>query len=217
MAESLADKLKRLAAEKKAAKEAVAVVESAVTEAVASVANDQPVMAVAVAVAVAQAGEDGNGQSDSSQSCAASDTDSNASLHTEPQGEAVHQILVDPMDVETSVPSADSNILELETNSVVPATIQPTPSNHPLAMQFAEMESALLTADPKFKLILRDVHRTLGKDPELVTQMTEEEISLVVRGLVVFANAEIVEPAKAKAVKAGQAAMKKKAISADDL
>jgi len=90
-------------------------------------------------------------------------------------------------------------------------------SDHPLAMQFAEMEAALLAKDPQFKTILRQIHNHLGKEPELVTQMTEQEIQLIVTGLVVFANAEIVEPAKAKATKSKIAAAKKVVISADDL
>lgn len=90
-------------------------------------------------------------------------------------------------------------------------------SSHPLAMQFAELEQALLAKDPEFKNILRQIHRHLGQEPELVTQMTEEEIQMVVSGLVVFANAEIVAPAAAKTAKAKIAAAKKQPISADDL
>ena len=90
-------------------------------------------------------------------------------------------------------------------------------SNHPLAMEFAEMEAALLSKDPNFKMILRQIHRHLATDPDLVTQMSEEEIQSVVSGLVVIANAEVVEPAKAKTVKAAVAKAKKVTISVDDL
>lgn len=90
-------------------------------------------------------------------------------------------------------------------------------STHPLAMQFAELEAALLAQQPEFKTILRQIHRHLGQEPELVTQMTEQEIQLIVSGLVVFANAEIVAPAVAKTAKAKIAAAKKVPISADDL
>ena len=90
-------------------------------------------------------------------------------------------------------------------------------SNHPLAMEFAEMEAALLSKDPNFKMILRQIHRHLATDPDLVTQMTEEETQAVVSGLVVIANAEVVEPAKAKTVKAAVAKAKKVTISVDDL
>lgn len=83
-------------------------------------------------------------------------------------------------------------------------------SNHPLAMQFAELEQGILARDPQFKTILRDIHRHLGSEPELVTQMTEAEIALVVQGLVQRAQEEIVAPAAVKAVK-------KKVITVDDL
>ena len=99
-------------------------------------------------------------------------------------------------------------------DSLIPTPAGPT---HPLTMQFMELEQALDSTDASFKVKLRDIHRHLGKDPDLVTQMTEAEIALVVKGLVIFANAEIVEPAKAKTVKAATAAAKKKVISADDL
>lgn len=92
-----------------------------------------------------------------------------------------------------------------------------TASDHPLAMQFAELEQALLTRDPEFKTILRQIHRQLGSEPELVTMMTDDEIGLVVQGLIVTAQAEIVEPAKAKTVKAATAAAKKRNIGVDDL
>lgn len=90
-------------------------------------------------------------------------------------------------------------------------------SDHPLAMQFAELEQALLAQQPEFKTILRQIHRHLGQEPELVTQMTEQEIQMIVSGLVIFANAEIVAPAIAKTAKAAIKAAKAKPISADDL
>lgn len=90
-------------------------------------------------------------------------------------------------------------------------------SDHQLAMQFAELEAALLAQQPEFKTILRQIHRHLGQEPELVTQMTEQEIQMIVSGLVVFANAEIVAPAIVKTAKAAMTAAKKKVISADDL
>lgn len=90
-------------------------------------------------------------------------------------------------------------------------------SSHPLAEQFLELETALIGKLPEFKTILRQIHRHLGQEPELVTQMTEKEIQMVVQGLIVFANAEIVEPAKTKTDKAKIAAAKKVPISVDDL
>ncbi|WP_411706288.1 hypothetical protein [Edaphovirga cremea] len=99
---------------------------------------------------------------------------------------------------------------------LAPVESKPT-STHPLAMAFAELEAGLLARDPEFKTKLRDIHRHLGREPELVTQMTEAEIALIVTGMVVFANAEIVEPAAKKAGKAAVKAASKVVISADDL
>lgn len=109
--------------------------------------------------------------------------------------------------------SSEVEVLGNSSTTNEPANI----SNHPLAMQFAELESALLATDPEFKTILRQIHKHLGNEPELVTQMTEREIQMVVQGLIVFANAEVVAPAKAKSEKAKIAAAKKVVISADDL
>ena len=108
----------------------------------------------------------------------------------------------------------------LDSGSASPVTASQSrigTSDHPLALQFAELEQALLDKTPEFKTLLRNIHRHLGQEPELVTQMTEEEIQMVVSGLVVFANAEIVAPAIAKSAKAKIAAAKKQPISADDL
>lgn len=119
-------------------------------------------------------------------------------------------------DTVDSVCDPDSLGSMVDANTAV-EVLEPTPSDHPLAMQFAELEQALLTRDPSFKTILRDIHRHLGSEPELVTMMTEEEVHRVVRGLVTVAQEEIVEPAKAKAVKATTKALKAKAIDVDDL
>lgn len=120
---------------------------------------------------------------------------------------------------EECIDKRSEETVQLEDASLNSSTgeLTPTPSNHPLAMEFAELEAMMLSADPQFRFQLRNVHRHLGKEPELVTMMTEEEIQRVVRGLVELANSEIVEPAKAKSVKKATAELKKKVISADDL
>ena len=113
--------------------------------------------------------------------------------------------------------SVDNNTALVNSNSFTDSPVARTVSSHPLAMQFAELEQGLLQKDPLFKTILRDIHRQLGTEPELVTQMSEEEVALVVRGLVEVAQNEIVEPSKVKAAKAAVKAAGKKVITADDL
>lgn len=196
MAETLGEKLKRLAAEKKAA--AAQAPEVKVTDTAPAVIAD------------AQSVGEASGTNDIKRSDPINNlvaTVDNKELQAQREAESI------AVGVESSSNLTHPSLLDVDSNEEIKLT--PTPSSHPLAMQFAEMESALLTADPTFKTILRDVHRHLGKDPDLVTLMTEAEVALVVKGLVVFANAEVVEPAKAKAVKAAAKTMKN--ISADDL
>ena len=52
-----------------------------------------------------------------------------------------------------------------------------------LQEKIASLEEALLSALPTMPSLLRDIHRSLKADPENVTLLTEEEISLIVKGL----------------------------------
>lgn len=212
MAESPLDRLKRLAAEKKLAAAAQPVPNVLKT-------MDNLVKAVAelseVSTKITEALSDGQASEPESipdlQGCA-----ENASAGGETLDGAGLHIASGAGTVQTTQLTVS---VEPSSSSIVNA--QPTPtsnlSTHPLAMQFAELEAALLAQQPEFKTILRQIHRHLGQEPELVTQMTEQEIQLIVSGLVVFANAEIVAPAAAKTTKAKITAAKKVPISADDL
>lgn len=240
MAESLADRLRRIAAEKKAAAAKVA-------EPVAEVISDDKhglgevrtgsggQQASSTAEESGVIAEASNGATESRESgtlttssSSSSDTSNECTVtgSLEPSGET-GETYIQPeglgsgsgegasINTEVSGEVASSLVSEQPTSTDI--TELTTSSEHPLAMQFAELEAALLARDPEFKLILRQVHQHLGKDVELVTMMTEEEVALVVGGLVLFANTEIVEPAKAKGVKKAVAAAKKQVISADDL
>lgn len=88
-----------------------------------------------------------------------------------------------------------------------------TRADHPLVMELAELEQALKQQIPEFRTVLRDIHQKLRQDPELVTVMSDEEIGLIVSGLVLHTNTEIIAP---KAAKAARAASKAK-VTADDL
>lgn len=90
-------------------------------------------------------------------------------------------------------------------------------SEHPLRMELAELEQALLNELPEFKTILKDIHSKLRQDPELVTALSEEEIESIVVGLTRHASLEILAPKAAKAAKAATARAKKVPISASDL
>jgi hypothetical protein len=211
MAETLAEKLKRLAREKAAAKAAA---ESPTVAEVTEVANVQPVEE-SKAEEVSDDAVPGLSSSGELQGQIAQAAGSEPRLDEDKHSTAVgdREVTEGRVPVENSNNDSSGNSAGTDNlNLPVPET-----SSHPLSMQFLELEQALDSTDPSFKTKLRDIHRHLGTDPDLVTQMTEAEIALVVKGLVVFANAEIVEPAKAKSVKAATAAAKKKVISADDL
>lgn len=49
--------------------------------------------------------------------------------------------------------------------------------------KLAELEEALLSTTPNMATLLRDIHRSLKKDPDVVTLLSEEDCSILVRGL----------------------------------
>lgn len=85
-------------------------------------------------------------------------------------------------------------------------------ATHPIAMEMAELESALNQQVPGFHTILRDIHIKLREDPNTVTLLSEDEIALIVKGLERHANVTLT----AKAAKP-TARAKKTPISATDL
>ena len=49
--------------------------------------------------------------------------------------------------------------------------------------KLAQLEAALLEGTPNMPTLLREIHRNLKSDPDLVTILSEEECSILVRGL----------------------------------
>jgi len=49
--------------------------------------------------------------------------------------------------------------------------------------KLAQLEQALLEKLPTMPTLLRDIHRSLKNDPDTVTLLSEEECSILVRGL----------------------------------
>lgn len=65
------------------------------------------------------------------------------------------------------------------------------------------LEQALLANNPQMPTMLRTIHSALRADPETVTLLSDEEISIVVRGLMKQTQTTIAaEVAKAKSGKA---------------
>jgi hypothetical protein len=49
--------------------------------------------------------------------------------------------------------------------------------------KLAQLEASLLAGTPNMPVLLRDIHRTLKADPDVVTILSEEECNILVRGL----------------------------------
>lgn len=49
--------------------------------------------------------------------------------------------------------------------------------------QIETLRNRILEAHPTLPILLREIHKTLKADPEVVTLLTEEEIGVVVNGL----------------------------------
>lgn len=73
-----------------------------------------------------------------------------------------------------------------------------------LKEQVAQLESQLLSAHPMIPALLRTIHTQIKSDPELVTVLSEEDISIIVKGLSRQTNTEIASTAlktKSKSLK----------------
>ena len=53
----------------------------------------------------------------------------------------------------------------------------------PFKMKLAELEQQLNEQVPGFATTLRDIHREMATDPNVVTILSDEEISIIVQGL----------------------------------
>jgi len=49
--------------------------------------------------------------------------------------------------------------------------------------KLAELEQSLLNKTPNMPTLLRDIHRQLKNDPDIVTILSEDEINILVSGL----------------------------------
>jgi len=79
--------------------------------------------------------------------------------------------------------------------------------------KLAQLEDMLTNEVPNISVLLRDIHRTLKQDPDVVTILSEQECSILVRGLKKQTNTNISTGAVKKA-KTGKAMSK---MTVDDL
>jgi len=78
--------------------------------------------------------------------------------------------------------------------------------------KLAQLEESLLSGTPNMPTLLRDIHKGLKADPDLVTILSEEECSILVRGLKRQTATEIATTATKK--KSGKSLKK---MTVDDL
>lgn len=196
MAESPIQKLKRLAAEKKAAEAQLKKEE--VKEDAEPLASDSV---------------NGNGTDPASDSLLAVQESGGSDLERPAPEQEVTSPGTQHPDSDGTDPSlvcADASDCGVESSEGT-KLIQASPT-HPIAMEMAELEEALNKNVPGFNVILRDIHIKLREDPNTVTLLSEEEISLIVKGLERHANVTLTSKAAKPSAKA-----KKVPISAADL
>lgn len=73
--------------------------------------------------------------------------------------------------------------------------------------KLAQLEEALLKGTPNMPVLLRDIHSHLKKDPDVVTILSDEECSILVRGLKKQTNTEIAIAATKKKPKKAMSKM----------
>jgi DNA polymerase III psi subunit len=52
-----------------------------------------------------------------------------------------------------------------------------------ISLKIAELSEAILANHPQMPTLLRDIHRNLSIDPENVTLLTPQQVSVIVSGL----------------------------------
>ncbi len=77
--------------------------------------------------------------------------------------------------------------------------------------KLAALEEALLSSNPEMPSLLRAIHKNLKQDPDIVTLLTEEECSILVRGLKKQTATDIAT----KSIKAPKKAMNKMQVGMD--
>lgn len=73
--------------------------------------------------------------------------------------------------------------------------------------KLAQLEDALLKGTPNMPVLLRDIHSHLKRDPDVVTILSDEECSTLVRGLKKQTNTEIAIAATKKKPKKAMSKM----------
>jgi len=95
-----------------------------------------------------------------------------------------------------------------EIRETIPVPTNPAPADNnsvldtDLRMKLAELEEQINAAHPMLDALLIQIHKQLKADPAVVTLMTEEEIGVLVKGLMTKTDVVIAETAAKKNKKA---------------
>lgn len=113
-----------------------------------------------------------------------------------------------------SVSSSVPAVSEPDSPTVLtePVTLTKSSRNHPLVREMEELEASLEQNVPGFVTILRDIHKKLAADPLTVTLLSREERGTIVKGMTRHANITIATKAVSKT-----GSRKKIAVSVSDL
>jgi len=78
--------------------------------------------------------------------------------------------------------------------------------------KLAQLESMLLESHPEMPSLLRDIHRNLKQDPDVVTLLSEDDCKLIVQGLKKHTSVDIATTALQKK---GRKSMKNMEVGTD--
>lgn len=81
-----------------------------------------------------------------------------------------------------------------------------------ILIKLAELEDSIKQSHPSMPTLLRDIHRNLQRDPEIVTLLTPAQVALVVRGLSIQTQTTITT-----SITSGSKGKSLKKISLDDI
>jgi predicted MarR family transcription regulator len=74
--------------------------------------------------------------------------------------------------------------------------------NEQISSHILELQTAIEASLPKYALMLRDIHKALQANPDVVTLLKEEEIAIIVSGLEKHTKTELITATKNTAKKA---------------
>jgi len=70
-----------------------------------------------------------------------------------------------------------------------------------IQMKIAELQDCILKAHPRMPMLLREIHTVLKNDPDNVALLSEEDIGILVQGLMKQTDTEIATNTLKKKVK----------------